>query len=284
MDTVELRARVEGFLEQVRFQEGTLVREGQLLFVTERRPYEAVLQSAKAQLARAQADLTRAQEHVEVLRARAQLAQQRAALAKARQDVARLRPLIHDRAVPQQDLDTALASEQVAAAEVQATEAALKNTELQERIGILQAQAAVEAPQAAVTQEELNRSYTLVQAPMDGLIGFLAVSGGNVVGPNQNPMLATMSTIDPIEVTSGVSEVQHLNFIRRAGAVTRDKLAEIPLELILADDSVPPYQGKAVAIERALDPQTGTITVQAIFPNPDQLIRPGQFGRVRAAA
>jgi multidrug resistance efflux pump len=173
MHTVELRARVEGFLEQVLFQEGSLVQAGQLLFVIERRPYEAALQSAKAQLARAQADLTRAQEQVEVLRARAQLAQQRAALAKARQDVARLRPLARDRAVPQQDLDTAVAAEQVATAEVQAAEVALKNTELQQCIGIRQSQASVEAAQAAVTQAELNLSSTTIQAPMDGLIGFL---------------------------------------------------------------------------------------------------------------
>jgi membrane fusion protein (multidrug efflux system) len=112
IQTVELRARVEGFLEQVRFQQGALVKEGQLLFVIEQPPYKAALQSAKAQLAQAQADLTRAQEPVEVLRARAQLAQQRASLAKARQDVARLLPLARDRAVPQQDLDTAVATEQ----------------------------------------------------------------------------------------------------------------------------------------------------------------------------
>jgi membrane fusion protein (multidrug efflux system) len=152
--TVELRARVEGFLEQVLFQEGALVKAGQILFVIEQPPYKAALQSAKAQLATAQANLTQAQEQVDVLKARAELAQQRASLAKARQDVARLRPLARDRAVPQQDLDTAVAAEQVAAAGVQAAEAALKDTELQQRIGIRRAQAAVEAAQAAVTQAD----------------------------------------------------------------------------------------------------------------------------------
>src|ERR1700740_1083854 len=105
LQTVELRARVEGFLEQVLFQEGTVVKEGQILCVIERRPYEAALQIAKAQLAKAEADLTQAQEQLGVLSARADLAQRQATLVKARQDVARLRPLAHDRAVPQQDLD-----------------------------------------------------------------------------------------------------------------------------------------------------------------------------------
>jgi multidrug efflux pump subunit AcrA (membrane-fusion protein) len=115
MHTVELRARMEGFLEQVRFQEDALVHAGQLLFVIEQPPDDAALQLAKAQLAQAQANLIQAQEQVDVPRARAQLPQQRASLAKARQDVARLHPLARDRAVSQQDLDIA-----VAAAEVQA--------------------------------------------------------------------------------------------------------------------------------------------------------------------
>ena len=107
---------------------------------------------------------------------------------------------------------------------------------------------------AAVTQAELDLSYTTIQAPMDGLIGFLAVSRGNVVGPNQNPVLATMSTIDPIEVSFGISEMPYLHFVRRTGAVTRDKLPEVTFELTLADGSIHSHQGQAVAIERALDP------------------------------
>ena len=118
---------------------------------------------------------------------------------------------------------------------------------------------------------------------MDGLIGFFAVDQGNVVGPNQNPVLATMSTIDPIEVSFGVSEVQSLHFVRRTGAVTSDTPAEVPFELTLADGSVYPHQGQAAGIDRALAPRTGTVTIHVRFPNPDKLLRPGQFGRVRVA-
>lgn len=282
--TVELRARVEGFLEQVLFQEGSVVKEGQVLFVIERPPYEAALQAAKAQRARAQADLTQAQEQVRVLSARAELVQRQASLAKARQDVARLRPLARDRAVPQQDLDTAVANEQVAVAAVQAAEATLKDAELQQRIGILQAQAAVESAKAVVTQAELNLSYTTIRASMQGIVGFLAVHKGNLVGPSQNPVLATMSSIDPMKVAFGVSEVQYLRFVKRTRATTSEQPPEFPFGLLLADDSVYPYTGKAAGIDRAMDPQTGTIRVQVYFPNPDRLLRPGQFGRVRVAA
>src|SRR5215471_9018538 len=109
VQTIELRARIQGVLEHVRFKEGSEVKEGQVLFEIQRSQYEATLQTARAQLAKAQADLAKAQEQVEVLRARAELDQRRAALAKARLDVARLQPLAEKRAVPRVDLDNALA-------------------------------------------------------------------------------------------------------------------------------------------------------------------------------
>src|SRR5215471_17976332 len=282
--TVELRARVEGFLEQVLFQDGVMVKEGQVLCVIERRPYEAALQTAKAQLSKAEADLTQAQEQAGVLSARAELAQRQASLVKARQDVTRLRPLAHDRAVPQQDLDTAVAQEQVAVASVQAAEAALKNAEIQQRVGVRQAQAAVESAKAGITQAELNLSYTTIRAPMQGIIGFLAVSKGNLVGPGHNPVLATMSSVDPMRVTFGVSEEQYLHFFKLVSEAKSPEVSALAYELILTDDSVYPYKGKLAGIDRAVDPKTGTLKAQVSFPNPHTLLRPGQFGRVRVAA
>jgi multidrug resistance efflux pump len=182
VQTVELRARIQGVLERVHFKEGSEVKEGQVLFEIQRTQYEAGLQSARAQLAKAQADLAKAQEQVEVLRARAELEQRRAGLAKARLDVARLQPLAEAKAVPRVDLDNALAAEQVAAAGVDAAEAALKDTELSQRIGIQQAQAAVEAGRAAVTDAQLLLGYTTIRAPVTGIIGRLEVNEGNLVG------------------------------------------------------------------------------------------------------
>src|SRR5262245_55398935 len=114
--TVEIRARVPGVLEQIKFREGSEVKEGQLLFLIQQDEYKAAVQSAKAQLAKAQADLTRSRDTSVVDRARAQRDQAKADLGKARQDVARYRPLAEAQAIPQQDLDTAVSREQVAAA------------------------------------------------------------------------------------------------------------------------------------------------------------------------
>jgi membrane fusion protein (multidrug efflux system) len=281
VQTVELRARIQGVLERVRFKEGADVKEGQVLFEIERTQYEAALQSARAQLAKAQAELARAQEQVEVLRAQAELEQRRAALAKAQLDVARLRPLAQAKAVPQVDLDNALAAEQVAVAGVAASEAALKDTELNQRIGIQQAQAAVEAGRAAVTQAQLDLAYTTIRAPVSGIIGRLDVDEGNLVGRGEPTLLATMSTVDPIKVSATVSEVDYLRFARRAaGRPPSDQ--GLALDLILADGTLHPAQGRVTTLDRTVDPKTGTIVVEALFPNPEKLVRPGQFGRVRA--
>jgi membrane fusion protein, multidrug efflux system len=280
VQTVELRARIQGVLERVRFKEGSDVKAGQVLFEIERTQYEAALQSARALLAKAQAELARAQEQVEVLRSQAELEQKRAALAKSRLDVARLRPLAQARAVPQVDLDNALAAEQVTIAGVAAAEAALKDTELGQRIGIQQAQAAVEAGRAAVIQAQLDVAYTTIRAPVTGIIGRLDVDEGNLVGRGEPTLLATMSTYDPIKVAATVSEVDYLRFARRAAerGTTGQGLS---LELILADGTLHPHKGQTTTLDRTVDPKTGTIVIEALFPNPEKLLRPGQFGRVR---
>ena len=281
VQTVELRARIQGVLERVRFEEGAIVKEGQVLFEIERTQYEATLQSARALLAKAQAELARAQEQVEVQRSRAELEQRQAALAKAKLDVARLKPLAQAKAVPQVDLDNALAAEQVTVAGVAAAEAALKDTELNQRIGIQQAQAALEAGRAAVTQAQLDLSYTTIRAPVSGVIGRLDVDEGNLVGRGEPTLLATMSTVDPIKVSATVSEVDYLRFARRAAGRTAADQA-LQLDLVLADGTPHPQKGRVTTLDRTVDPKTGTIVVEALFPNPEKLLRPGQFGRVRA--
>ena len=281
VQTVELRARIQGVLEHVRFKEGADVKEGQVLFEIERTQYEAALQSARAQLAKAQAELARAQEQVEVLRSQAELEQRQAALAKAKLDVARLKPLAQAKAVPQVDLDNALAAEQVAVAGVAAAQAALKDTELNQRIGIQQAQAAMEAGRAAVTQAQLDLAYTTIRAPVSGIIGRLDVDEGNLVGRGEPTLLATMSTVDPIKVSTTVSEVDYLRFARRAAARTGAN-EPAQLELVLADGTLHPHKGRVTTLDRTVDPKTGTIVFEALFPNPEKLLRPGQFGRVRA--
>ncbi|HSF04803.1 MAG TPA: efflux RND transporter periplasmic adaptor subunit [Methylomirabilota bacterium] len=284
--TVETRARVAGVLEQVLFREGSEVRKGQRLFVIQQDEYKAALQSARAQLAKAQADLTRAKDVSVVDRARANLDQAKADLGKTRQDVARYRPLAQAQAIPQQDLDTAISREQVAAAAVEGADAALKDTVLNQRTAIQLAQAAVESARAAVIQADLNLKYTVVEAPITGIISKLAVDTGNLVGKGEPTLLATVSAIDPIYVDFSIVEADYLRLVKREPGlgrgeeVRRDRLPT--LELLLADGSVYPHKGQPIFVDRAIDSKTGTILVRAEFPNPERVLRPGQFARVRA--
>jgi membrane fusion protein (multidrug efflux system) len=283
--TVEIRARVPGVLEEVRFREGSEVKRGQVLFVIQQDEYKAAVQSARAQLAKAQADLTRARDISVVDRARANLDQAKADLGKSRQDVARYRPLAEAQAIPQQDLDTAVSKEQVSSAAVEGAEAALKDTVLNQRTAIQLAQAAVESASAAVTQAELNLKYTVIESPVTGIVSKLAVDTGNLVGKGEPTLLATVSSINPIFVDFSITEAEYLRLVKRIPGLGR---GEVPrnrapsLELMLSDGALFPHKGRPIFIDRAIDLKTGTIPVRAEFPNPELVLRPGQFGRVRA--
>ncbi|MGE5848645.1 MAG: efflux RND transporter periplasmic adaptor subunit [Candidatus Methylomirabilota bacterium] len=246
--TVEVRARVQGILKEMRFKEGDLVKKDEVLYQIEPDEYQANLQTARAQLARAEADLQSA----------------RAKLSKAQQDVARYRPLAAARAVPQQDLDTALASEEVARAEVE------------------QAKSAIEAARASITRTQLDLGYTTIRSPLDGLIGRTKVDVGNLVGKGEATLLNTVSSVDPIRVNFAIPEAEYLRLLKRdPGKAQRPSP---PIELLLADGSAYPHKGRFVLADRAVDLKTGTLNLVSEFPNPTGLIRPGQFGRVRLAA
>jgi RND family efflux transporter MFP subunit len=283
--TVEIRARVAGVLEQVRFKEGSEVEKGQVLFLIQQEEYKAALQSARAQLAKAQADLTRARDVSVVERARAQLDQAKADLGKNQADVARYRPLVREQAIPQQDLDTAVSREQAAAAAVEAAEAALKDTMLSQRTAIQLAEAAVESAKSAVIQADLNLKYTVVESPISGIISQLAVDMGNLVGKAEPTLLATVSAVHPIFADFAITEADYLRLVKRVPGLGRGQVAadRAPaLELLLADGTQFPHKGRPIFVDRAVDVKTGTIQVRAEFPNPQRVLRPGQFGRVRA--
>jgi membrane fusion protein (multidrug efflux system) len=230
-ETVEIRARVQAFLEAQHFTEGTVVKKDQLLFTLDKREYEAKLQQALAEL--------------EVAKAK---------LGKMETDERRLKPLAERRAVPQQDYDNAAAN-------------------------LLSAQAAVSAARAKVVAVELDLSYCTIKSPIAGLIGRRLVAPGNLVGKGEATLLDTVSSIDPIRVNATISEAEYLRF----SAASKERGNEhAPLELMLADGSVFPHKGKLVIVDRAVDQKTGTLTIAAEFPNPEGLLRPGQFGRVRA--
>ena len=283
--TVEIRARVGGVLEQVKFREGSEVEANQVLFVIQQTEYHAALQTARAQQSKAQADLTRARDTSVVDRGRANLDQAKAELGKTQQDVARYRPLAEAQAIPQQDLDTALSRELAAGAGVEMASAALKDTMLGQRTAIELAEAAVESAKAAVIQAELNVAYTVIRSPIAGIISKLAVDTGNLVGKAEPTLLATVSALDPIYVDFSITEADYLRLVKRLpalgrGEVRRDTPAR--LELVVADATTFPHKGRPIFVDRAIDAKTGTIQVRAEFPNPQRVLRPGQFGRVRA--
>jgi RND family efflux transporter MFP subunit len=280
-NTVELRARVEGVLQKVYFKEGTPVKKGQLLFTIDKRPFDAALQSAKALAAKAVSDLAQAQQRTDVLKAQAELADAQAVQAKADQDVARLAPLAKEKAVTEQDLDAAVASQKSAKATVDARQANLTNLEAAVKYTIERAKAEVSASNARVTQAQLDLSYCDISSPISGTIGFLQVDEGNLVGRGDATLLATVSASDPLLVDFSVSEIEFLKLTdpqtigHRAGSLRFD--------LLLSDESVHPYQGSFKVLDRSVDPTTGTLKVEAAFPNPGGYLRPGQFARLRVA-
>ena len=280
-NTVELRARVEGILQKVYFREGTPVRKGQILFTIDKRPFQATLQSAKALAAKAVSDLAQAQQRTDVLQAQAELADAQAVLSRADQDVARLAPLAKEKAVTEQDLDAAVAAQKSARATVDARRANLTNLDAAVKYTIERAKAEVSAANARVIQAELDLSYCDIYSPITGIIGFLQVDEGNLVGHGDATLLATVSASDPLLVNFNVSEIEYLKLTDPETAGHRT--GELRFDLLLSDESVHPHQGTFHVLDRVVDPQTGTMKVEASFPNPGSYLRPGQFARVRVA-
>jgi membrane fusion protein (multidrug efflux system) len=280
-ETIELRARVEGILEKTYFREGSAVKKGQLLFTIDKRLFEANVQSAKAALAKSVSDLAQAQQRTDVLQAQAALADSEATRSKTQQDLARVAPLAKEKAVTELELDAATAADKSAKANVDAKQANLTNLEASVKYTIERAQAEVSAAKARVTQAELDLSYCDIYSPISGIIGFLQVDEGNLVGRGDATLLATVSLANPLLVDFSISEVEYLKLTNRDNPGSRAGNARF--ELILSDDSTHPGPGSFKVLDRIVDPTTGTMKVEATFPNPSSYVRPGQFARIRVA-
>lgn len=229
---VEVRARVEAFVKDILFVEGTIVKADAPLFQLDPDPLLQRLAAAEGLLAEAKASLN-----------------------KYEKDVARLEPLAAKRAIPQQDLDNAIASVEVGRANVQSAE-------------------------ARVASAKLDLSYCDMRAPVSGLIGAKQVSKGSLVGKGEPTLMATISTLDPIWFYCMLSEVEFLR-LERWRKDTGRELSDLPPTLILSDGTELPTPGKWVFLDRAVDPTTGTLRARAEFSNKDQVLRPGMFGRAR---
>jgi membrane fusion protein (multidrug efflux system) len=280
-ETVELRARVEGTLQKIYFKEGTAVRKGQLLFMIDKRPFEAALQSARAALAKAVSDQAQARQRTDVLQAQAELTDAEAVLSKTQQDLQRIQPLAKEKAVTELELDAAIAAQKSAKATVDARQANLKNLEASVKYTIERANAEVSAAKARVTQAELDLSYCTITSPINGIIGFIQVDEGNLVGRGDATLLATVSLSDPLMVDFNLSETEFLKLTSPDSNVHKKNASDLRFELILSDESKHPNAGVFKVVDRTVDPQTGTMKVEASFPNPGSYLRPGQFARVR---
>ncbi|MFB3829894.1 MAG: efflux RND transporter periplasmic adaptor subunit [Bryobacteraceae bacterium] len=275
---VEVRGRVEGYIERWLFKPGSEVRAGEVLYVLDLRPYEAALQQAKGQLRQAEADMEFARRQVSLLQAQANLASAEAALTKARQDYERLRPLVAADAASKQDLDAASAALKANEAIVRANKANVEQNSLSTRTQIASMQARVESLKAAAQRAELNLEYATIRAPVSGRVGDSLIPVGGLVTPNAPQPLTTIVPLDPIWVRFKVTESEYLGWMQRG---QKTLSGQVPVTLILADDSVFPHTGRIENTLNQVDPKTGTLELQASFPNPARRLLPGQFGRVR---
>ena len=196
-----------------------------------------------------------------VAKAKGVLARAQAAYSQAKVTADRYRPLAAKQAVSQQDLDNAEAEQRVAAA-------------------------SVDSAKAQLDEAQLNLGYTRVTSPVDGVAGTAQVRVGNLVGQAEPTLLTTVSQLDPMRVTFPISEAQYMRVASRAAAL--EKLDPLDagadrqvLDLVLADGSVYPHKGWFISVGREVEKGTGTIQVQSVFPNPERILRPGQYGRVR---
>jgi membrane fusion protein (multidrug efflux system) len=247
----DIRARVRGYLRTQDYKDGAEIKAGQLLFTIEATEYAAAVQSAKAAVSRAQVAQSRNRTQSE-----------------------RYQGLFKTGMVSQQDLDNVVAS-------------------------VGDADGQVQAAQAQLQQAALNLSYTQMRSPIDGVAGLALVRVGNLVGQDQPTLLTTVSEIDPVRVNFPVSEIDYVknpdSFKKLDGRDLAWVKKEFPrlestgvtdagdpgIDVVLSDGSVYAHKGIIVSVDRQIDASTGTIQIQALVPNPDGALRPGQYGRVR---
>lgn len=232
----QIQPQVSGYVVKQDYREGSMVRKGDVLFEIDPRPFQAVLDQAKGQLAQA-------------------IAQEGLAAINVKRDI----PEAEARAIPQSQLDN----------DTQAK---------------LAAEATIQADQATVETAQLNLGFTRVRSLVDGIAGTAQIQVGNFVGPGS--VLTTVSQLNPIKAYFSISELEYLHIADKikpgaVGDLLRSNKS-VPLQLILADQSTYKYPGEVVFADRQVNSQTGTIRITGSFPNPNNILRPGQFGRVRA--
>ena len=245
----QIQPQVSGYLVRQNYREGSPVAKDQVLFQIDPRPFQAVVDQAEAQ----------------VKQAKGQLAQAEAQQGLAQINLKRDTPLAQARAIAQSQLDNDKQQAEQADASVQAAEAA------------------VSAAEAALTTAKLNLGFTQVRSLVNGVAGQATTQVGNLVSPQS--VLTSVSQLDPIKVYFSISDSEYLALIDRANQAGGDLLSghsDLPLTLTLADGRVWSHKGRIAFVDRQINQQTGAIRIAASFPNPGNVLRPGQFGRVTA--
>jgi membrane fusion protein, multidrug efflux system len=237
VDSVEVRARVNGYLDSIHFKDGAEVKKGDLLFVIDPRPYQADLD-------RAEADLLQAQTRFDL----------------ASNDLARAQRLLKAKAISEEDADSRAKAERTAAA-------------------------AIQSARASVEMAQLNMEYTSVKAPISGRIGRKMITEGNLVNGNQgeSTMLATIVSLDPIYCRFDADEQSILKYqqLARQGQQENLRGGKWSCEIALANETGFPHKGVLDFVDNQVDPTTGTLRVRGVFANPDRVLQPGFFARVR---
>jgi RND family efflux transporter MFP subunit len=237
IESVEVRPRVSGYLESIHFSDGAMVKKGDLLFVIDPRPYEAVLKQARAEV-----DLSQAR------------------LDLAREDLARGKKLLLSRAISQEEVDTRAAA-------------------------VRQAEASIAGGNAAVDAAALDVEFTHVVAPVTGRAGRHLVSEGNLIagGATNATLLTTIVSLDPIHCYFDADERAYLKYVRldASGERPSSRTVRNPVQIALADEDGFPHSGYMDFVDNQLDPNTGTIIGRAVVENPQLILSPGLFVRVR---
>ncbi len=245
----QIQPQASGYLIRQNYREGQQVSKGQVLFEIDPRPFQAALDQAQGQMEQA----------------KGQVAQAQAQLDLAEINVKRDTPLAEARAIAKSQLDN----------DTQA--------KAQQEAAVLSAKASVAAAQAAVNTAKLNLGFTQVRSLITGVAGQATLQVGNLVNPQS--VLTSVSQLNPIKAYFSISDSEYLALVQRARAGGGDLLknaSTIPLTLTLSNGEVFPEKGHIAFVDRQINAQTGAIRIAATFPNPNNLLRPGQFGRVKA--
>lgn len=279
IDYVEVRARVNGYLQSVHFDEGQMVNVGDLLYVIDPKPFEAELISAEARVVEAEAKLAEADALLH--QANAQKSENEAQLKLRIAQFDRLKTLKQSNAISQDELD-------IGRSEWVQSRSALESANSQiesAKAAIATANAAIATAQSKAEAAKLNLSYTRVSAPIAGRISRRLVTQGNLVngGTAGSTMLTTIVSLDPIHCYFDANEQEFLKYARldRAGKRTSSREAKNPVYLRLIDEKDFPHLGHMDFVDNRMDPNTGTMRGRAIFANPEGTLTPGLFAEVR---